>query len=72
MLKEQAQTELDQLEQGSKTIKEYNTEAAILFADAEIEDEGETICIYCRSLKKAIWQRIEEMNRKDRPTMLTR
>ena len=55
-------TELDRLEQGSKTIEEYNTEAAILFEDAEIEDEGETIRIYRRGLKKAIRQRIEEMN----------
>ena len=54
MLKERAQTELDRLEQGSKTIKEYNTKAAILFADAKTEDERETICIYRRGLKKAI------------------
>ena len=70
MLKERARTELDRLEQGSKTIEEYNTEAAILFGDAEIEDEGETIRIYRRGLKKAIQQRIEEMNRKDRPITL--
>ena len=64
MLKEWAQTELDQLEQGLKTIEEYNAEAAILFADAEIENEEETIRIYRKGLKKAIQQRIEEMTKR--------
>lgn len=70
MLKEQVQTELDRLKQGSKTIEKYNTKAAILFADADIEDQVKTIRIYRRGLKKAIRQQIKNMNQKDRPKTL--
>lgn len=71
MLKEQARTELDRLEQGTKTVDEYNTEASLLFADAEIQDELEAVRIYRRGLKRAIRQRIEDLPRTTRPATLT-
>lgn len=59
------------MEQGTKTVDEYNTEASLLFADAEIQDELEAVRIYRRGLKRAIRQRIEDLPWMTRPTTVS-
>ena len=61
MLTEKARTKLDSVQQGTRSVEEYNIEFGMLMADANLEDKMELIRMYRRGLKPAIRNRIEDL-----------